>query len=114
MTFPQIVIRFTALAIAILLLSSAVSVETRLVAGSAGFIDVAPAQGNFSAVQTMASTAESTIQGLYLIDRRQSDSEDPVEGLMRANLASAIDAAPEVSVSTLRYTAEASVVVTAN
>ena len=61
MTFPQIFIRFTALAIAILLLSSTVRVETRPEAGSAGFIDVAPDQVNFSAVQTMASTAELTI-----------------------------------------------------
>ena len=67
-----------------------------------------------SVVRTMASAAELTIQGINSISEGNDYSADPVENFMRAEPASAVDAAPQVSVSTLRYTAEVSIVATAN
>ena len=67
-----------------------------------------------SVVRTMASAAELTIQGINSISEGNDYSADPFESLMRAEPASAVDAAPQVSVSTLRYTAEVSIVATAN
>ena len=67
-----------------------------------------------SVVRTMASAAELTIQGIDSITEGNGYSADPFESLMRAEPASALDAAPQVSVSTLRYTAEVNVVATAN
>ena len=67
-----------------------------------------------SVVRTMASAAELTIQGINSITEGNGYSADPFESLMRAEPASALDAAPQVSVSTLRYTAEVNVVATAN
>ena len=67
-----------------------------------------------SVVRTMASAAELTIQGINSITEGNGYSADPFESLMRAEPASAVDAAPQVSVSTLRYTAEVNVVATAN
>jgi uncharacterized protein YggE len=67
-----------------------------------------------SVVRTMASAAELTIQGINSIGESKGYSAEPFESLMRAEPASAVDAAPEVSVSTLRYTAEVSIVATAN
>ena len=67
-----------------------------------------------SVVRSMASAAELTIQGINSISEGNDYSADPFESLMRAEPASAVDAAPHVSVSTLRYTAEVSIVATAN
>ena len=67
-----------------------------------------------SVVRTMASAAELTIQGINSISEGNDYSADPFDSLMRAEPASAVDAAPKVSVSTLRYTAEVSIVATAN
>lgn len=67
-----------------------------------------------SVVRTMASAAELTMQAINSISEGSEHSADPFEGLMRAEPASAMDAAPQVSVSTLRYTAEVSIVATAN
>ncbi len=67
-----------------------------------------------SVVRTMASTAELTIQGINSITEGNGYSADPFESLMRAEPASAVDAAPQVSVSTLRYTAAVNIVATAN
>ena len=67
-----------------------------------------------SVVRTMASAAELTIKELNSISEGNGYSADPFESLMRAEPASAVDAAPQVSVSTLRYTAEVNVVATAN
>ena len=67
-----------------------------------------------SVVRTMASAAELTIQGINSISEAKDYSADPFDSLMRAESASAVDAAPQVSVSTLRYTAEVSIVATAN
>ena len=67
-----------------------------------------------SVVRTMASAAELTIQGINSISEGNDYSADPFESFMRAEPASAVDAAPQVSVSTLRYTAEVSIVATAN
>lgn len=65
-------------------------------------------------VRTMASAAELTIQAVNSISEGNGNSSDPFETLMRAEPASAVDTAPSVSVSTLRYTAEVSIVATAN
>lgn len=65
-------------------------------------------------VRSMASAAELTIQGINSISEGNDYSADPFESLMRAEPASAVDAAPQVSVSTLRYTAKVSIVATAN
>ena len=62
----------------------------------------------------MASAAELSIQGINSITEGNGYSADPFESLMRAEPASAVDAAPQVSVSTLRFTAEVNVVATAN
>ena len=67
-----------------------------------------------SVVRTMASAAEFTIQGINSITEGNGYSADPFESLMRAEPASAVDAVPQVSVSTLRFTAEVNVVATAN
>ena len=67
-----------------------------------------------SVVRTMASAAELTIKELNSISEGNGYSADSFESLMRAEPASAIDATPEFSVSTLRYTAEVSIVATAN
>ena len=65
-------------------------------------------------VRTMASAAELTIQAINSIIEGNGYSSDPFESLMRAEPASAVDTASSVSVSTLRYTAEVSIVATAN
>ena len=65
-------------------------------------------------VRTMASAAEVTIQGIKSSREAKGYSADPFDSLRRAESTSAVDAAPKVSVSTLRYTAEVSIVATAN
>ena len=60
MAFRQIFIRFTVFAALMFTLSSAVSAETRLEAGGAGFIDVAPDQVKFNA--TVTETYRSAIE----------------------------------------------------
>lgn len=67
-----------------------------------------------SVARTMASAAELTIQGINSIREAKGNSADPFDSLWRAESTSAVDAAPQVSVSTLRYTAEVSIVATAN
>lgn len=54
------------------------------------------------------------MQAINSISEGSEHSADPFEGLMRAEPAGARDAAPQVSVSTLRYTAEVSIEATAN
>ena len=67
-----------------------------------------------SVVKTIASAAKLTMKAVSSIREGNGYSVDPFESLMRAEPASAVDAAPQVSVSTLRYTAEVSIVATAN
>ena len=67
-----------------------------------------------SVVRTMASAAELTIQRVNSISEGNELGAVPFDSLMRAESARTVDAAPQVSVSTLRYTAEVSIVAMAN
>ena len=54
------------------------------------------------------------MQAVNSISEGSEYSADPLEALMRAEPASATDAAPQVSVSTLRFTADVNIMATAN